>query len=98
MNSSRTLTSASGATNSRNLNFSGPKHHHDRFGKEKKDWFNTLFKGFGRSLRDKLYLASYDIISVNLSSRPLYQLYQVLDFVLLAAFPLNHIYNVSLSA
>ena len=93
MKSNSTLTSASGATNSRSLSFSGPKHQHDRLGQEKKEWYTTLFKGFGRSLRDKLYLASYDIISVNLSSRPLYQLYQILDFVLIAAFPLNHIYN-----
>jgi|LauGreDrversion4_2_1035121.scaffolds.fasta_scaffold50546_1 hypothetical protein len=52
----------------------------------------------GDSLRDKLYLASYDIISVNLSTRPLFSLYQILDFLFIAAFPLNHIYNFSKSA
>ena len=98
MKSNSTLTSGSNVTNSRSLSFQGPKHQHDRLGQEKKEWFSGLFKGFGRSLRDKLYLASYDIISVNLSSRPLYQLYQIVDFILLAAFPLNHIYNESLSA
>ena len=44
-------------------------------------------------MRDKLYLASYDIKSVNLSSPHVYMLYTVLDFVWLAAFPVNHIYN-----
>ena len=50
---------------------------------------------FGSSLREKLFLASYDIMSVNLSSPHVCQLYIVLDFIFLAAFPLNHIYNYS---
>jgi len=57
----------------------------------------SCFK-FGESLRDKLYLASYDIMTVNLSSRPIYQLYQILDFLFIAAYPLNHIFNFSKSA
>jgi hypothetical protein len=75
MKSNSTLTSGSG-TNSGALSYAGSsKPHGERLGLEKKDWLASFFKGFGRSLRDKLYLASYDIISVNLSSRPLYQLY-----------------------
>ena len=49
----------------------------------------------GSALRDKLFLASYDIMSVNLSPPHVYQLYIVLDFIFLSAFPLNHIYNYS---
>ena len=49
----------------------------------------------GSALRDKLFLASYDIMSVNLSPPHVHQLYIVLDFIFLAAFPLNHIYNYS---
>jgi hypothetical protein len=52
----------------------------------------------GSALRDKLFLASYDIMSVNLSSPLIYQVYVLIDFVFLAAFPLNHIYNYSRAA
>lgn len=65
---------------------------------EDKDTLRRSLANCGKSLRRKLFLASYDIMSVNLSSRPVYQLYQLLDFLFLAAFPLNRIYNYSTSA
>jgi hypothetical protein len=59
------------------------------------DALRKKLMSYGSTLRDKLFLASYDIMSVNLSPPHVYQLYIVLDFVFLAAFPLNHIYNYS---
>ena len=70
----------------------------DRISREMNSDGDALRKklmSFGSSLREKLFLASYDIMSVNLSSPHVCQLYIVLDFIFLAAFPLNHIYNYS---
>ena len=47
------------------------------------------------NFREKLFLASFDIMSLNLSTRLVYQLFTFLDFLFLAAYPLDQIYSRS---
>ena len=60
--------------------------------------YRKKFRNCEQNFKDKLFLASFDTMTLNLSSRLLYQLYILVDFIFIAAYPLDQMYNKSKSA
>src|SRR5438046_2898174 len=58
----------------------------------------SRFRNCEKQFREKLFLASYDLMSLNISKRILFQLYIFFDFLFLTYYPLDQIYNKSKSA
>lgn len=64
----------------------------------RKEEYKLKFRNCEQNFRDKLFLASFDLMSLNISSRMLFQLYMLLDFLFLASYPTDQIYSRSKSA
>jgi hypothetical protein len=62
-----------------------------------KETYKRKIKNCEHSIREKLFLASNDLITYNITNRILYLIYLILDFIFLAHYPLAHLYSYSKS-
>jgi hypothetical protein len=60
--------------------------------------YRKKFRNYEQNLKEKLFLTSFDLMSLNISSRLIFQAYIILDFIFLLYSPLDHMYNKSKSA
>jgi hypothetical protein len=67
-------------------------------GHETKNKYKKRFKNCEQNFKEKLFLTSFDLMTLNISSRLLFQAYLLFDFVFVVYYPLNNIFNHSVSS
>ena len=67
-------------------------------GSEAKEKYKKKFRNCEQNFKEKLFLASFDLMTLNISSRILFQVYIFFDFLFLLYYPLNKLFNKSKSS
>lgn len=63
-----------------------------------KEEYRKKIRNCEQNFKEKLFLASFDLMSLNISARLVFRIYLFFDFLFIAYYPLDHLYNKSKSS